>query len=356
MDVKELFVAGNMQMEDLEYVVEQHGTSLDKYRNSCVMVTGATGFVGKMLVKTLLLGNRRRNLGIHVVAAIRNRKKAEVEFGLLLHEGDLELYVADIMEPISYAGNVDYIFHTASVTTSKTMIEKPVETLNISCEGTKSILEFARMKKSKGLVYLSSMEMYGTPDPSLEKVTEKELGYLDLTSPRSCYPDGKRLCECLCAAYASEYGLPVRIARLAQTFGAGVSKEDNRVYAQFARSVIKGEDIILHTVGTSEGNYCYIRDVVSALLLLGTKGNNGEAYNVVNEVSHMQIRQMAMLVASQVARGKIKTRIEIPETDCGYAPSVKMKLSGEKLEALGWRPQIGMKETYERMIADMRTE
>lgn len=356
MDVKNLFVAGNMQMEDLEYVVEQHEEDLKKYRNSSVLVSGATGFVGKMLVKTFLLGNRKKNLGIHVIAAIRDQKKAEREFNLLLKEADLELYVGDITEPIDYKGNVDYIFHTASVTTSKTMIEKPVETLNISCEGTKNILELARKKQTKGIVYLSSMEVYGTPDPLLERVTEKELGYVDLTSARSCYPEGKRLCECLCAAYSSEYKLPVRIARLAQTFGAGVSGEDNRVYAQFARSAIHGEDIVLHTAGTSEGNYCYIRDVVAALLLLGTCGSDGEAYNVVNEESHMQIREMAMLVADEVAHGRIKTRIEIPETDCGYAPSVKMHLSGEKLRKLGWKPQIGMRETYERMIADMIAE
>ena len=89
-------------MEDLEYVVEQHEEDLKKYRNSSVLVSGATGFVGKMLVKTFLLGNRKKNLGIHVIAAIRDQKKAEREFNLLLKEADLELYVGDITEPIDY--------------------------------------------------------------------------------------------------------------------------------------------------------------------------------------------------------------------------------------------------------------
>ena len=152
--------------------------------------------------------------------------------------GFKEVYVGDITEPMDYKGNVDYIFHAASVTDffENNDGETGVNALNISCEGTKNILELARKKQTKGIAYLSSMEVYGTPDPLLERVTEKELGYVDLTSARSCYPEGKRLCECLCAAYSSEYKLPVRIARLAQTFGAGVSGEDNRVYAQFARS------------------------------------------------------------------------------------------------------------------------
>ncbi len=75
------------------------------------------------------------------------------------------------------------------------------------------------------------------------------------------------MCENMCVAYAKQYDLPVSIARLSQTFGAGILQTENRVFAQFARSAIRGEKIVLHTLGKSEGNYCYTRDTVKALIL-----------------------------------------------------------------------------------------
>ena len=206
------------------------------------------------------------------------------------------------------------------------------------------------------MVYVSSMEVYGRTDEKLEKVTENDLGYIDLTNVRSCYSEGKRICECLCTAYASEYQIPVRVARLAQTFGAGIHADDNRVYAQFARSALKGENIVLHTDGMSEGNYCYTRDVIIALLFLAYSGKNGEAYNIVNEKSHMTIKEMASLVADDIMEGKIKVIYDIPNSDkvYGYAPSVKMHLSAKKMKSLGWVAEVDMKEAYMRMINDLK--
>lgn len=342
------------QQEDMELIV-QSSLDFEKYRNACIFVTGATGLIGSSLVKSFLCCNRKKNLNIHVTAAVRSRDKAESIYGELLKREELELYIGDIIDPVQYEGPIDYIFHTASITASKLMVEHPVCTIETAYQGTKNILELARDKKVRGFVYVSSMEVYGKPDPDLEFVEEDNLGYIDISSVRSSYSEGKRICECLCTAYASEYGVPVRTARLAQTFGAGVLPSDNRVYVQFARSAMKREDIVLHTEGTSEGNYCYIRDVIKALILLGYKGEIGEAYNIVNEETHMQIRQMAALVAEKIADGEISVRFEIPESALafGYAPAVKMKLCSAKMRSLGWKPEVGLAEMYERMIYDM---
>ena len=345
---------GSRQQEDLELIANS-GIKFEIYENKTVFVTGATGLVGSVLVKALLCVNRLKDYHIQIIAAVRNREKAEKIYGNLLERPELKLYIGDILNPIECEYSVDYIFHTASVTTSKTMVEHPVMTIETSYQGTRNILEMARKKKVSGVVYVSSMEVYGTPDRSLEYVGEKDLGYIDLTNVRSSYSEGKRICECLCTAYASEYQIPVRVARLAQTFGAGILESDNRVYVQFAKSAIEGQDIVLHTDGTSEGNYCYIRDAIKALLLLGYSGKNGEAYTVVNEDTHMQIREMAAMVAEKIADGNIQVIFDIPESAMkyGYAPSVKMRLSGAKMRSLGWKPEVDLPEMYERMIADM---
>ncbi len=341
-------------LEDLELIAASN-IDFEYYRDSSVFITGATGLIGSSLAKCFLCCNRLNELNIHIVAAVRSRDKAEAIYGKLLKRNDIELYIGDLIEPVEYRDKIDYIFHTASITTSKIMVEHPVCTIETAYQGSRNVLELAREKQVRGLVYVSSMEVYGKPDPKLNVVEETDLGYIDIMNVRSSYSEGKRICECLCTAYASEYKVPVRTARLAQTFGAGVLPSDNRVYVQFAKSAIHLEDIVLHTEGTSEGNYCYTRDVLKALLILGYSGENGQAYNVVNEETHMQIRQMAALVAEKISGGKIAVKFDIPESvlSFGYAPAVKMKLGGAKMRALGWEPEVGLEQMYERMIYDM---
>lgn len=333
--------------EDLKYIAN-YSLPYEEMKETTVLVTGATGLIGVSIVRALVaIGD------IKVIAHVRNREKAEEIYGALLQK-NVELYVDDITKEINVSEDIDYIFHCASITTSKTMIEKPVETICTSVEGTKNILELAKNKKSKSVIYVSSMEMYGAFNNLNHDVTEKDLGYVDNLKIRSNYPESKRLCENMCIAYMSEYNIPVKIARLAQTFGAGILPGENRVFAQFAKSAIKGKDIVLHTKGMSEGNYCYTRDCITGLLTILLKGKNGEAYNVSNPESHITIADMAYMVADKIAEGRIKVVFDIPsENKFGYAADTKMKLNSSKLQALGWKPEIGLEEAYKRMILDM---
>ena len=313
-----------------------------------VLITGATGLVGSMLVRTLCAAP----VEMTVIAHVRNEQKARAMFGTL----PVSYCVGDVTAPICYEGPVDYILHTASVTASKAFVTQPVETLMTAIDGTKNLLEFARQKQVRGMVYVSSMEAYGITDPKLERITERDLGYIDILSVRSSYSEGKRICECLCAAYAAEYGVPVKIARLAQTFGAGVSFDDGRVFAQFTKSCLAGTDIVLHTAGKSMGNYCYTADAVRGLLTILLKGENANAYTVVNPSTSMQIREVAKLVSDTLTGGKTQIIFDIPESALtyGYAPDVTMRLSADKLMALGWQPEVDLPEMFRRLAASFR--
>ena len=249
----------------------------------------------------------------------------------------------------------DYIIHCASPTQSSYMISNPVETIDSIVIGTKNVLELAKRFNVKSMVYLSSMEVYGQIDCSDgRRVCEDELGNIDLFNVRSSYPLGKRMAENLCYSYYKEYNVPVKIARLAQTFGKGVSKDDTRVFAQFAKAVMEEKDIVLHTLGDSMGNYCDIDDAISAIMLILEKGKLGEAYNIVNESNTMTIREMAELVTNTIAQGQIKVIYDIPnENQYGYAAKTGLRLSSEKLRQLGWKSEKNMEDMYKEMIHSM---
>ncbi len=337
--------------QDLEELSQYH-IDFEKFRNKSILVTGATGMIGSLFIKAMLYCSHKYDLKIQIIGIARNRKKVEKIFPHINLNNELKFYFQDIREPITIENNFDYILHTASITQSRTMINKPIEVLTTSFYGTENVLKLAVGTHAK-LVYLSSMEVYGqVPLDHCENVTEKDLGYIDLNNVRNCYCEAKRVCESLCISYYHQKQIPVVIARLAQTFGAGISKSDNRVFAQFARAVVNHDNIILHTTGQSEGNYCYTIDVIYALLLLFSNGQAGNIYNVSNEECHTTIATMAEMVSKTFANGLSKVIFDIPKNQemYGYAPDVKMKLDSSKLKKLGWNPHVDLTEAYNRTI------
>lgn len=164
------------------------------------------------------------------------------------------------------------------------------------------------------------------------------------------------MAEGLCGAYAHEYKVPVKIVRLAQTFGAGIPEGENRVFAQFARSILTGQDIVLHTDGSKAHCYCYTSDAVLGILKVLLEGVPGEAYNVSNEETFSTIREMAELLIAEHPGSGSKLVFDIPEDAgrFGYAPTSRMLVNAEKLRALGWKPEVDLAGMFRRLLASMK--
>lgn len=321
--------------EDIKNIINYFDMSV--FDGKTILVTGATGLIGKLCVKSLL----NSGYNTQVIALVRDEEKAKNIFG---ESKRLTYLVQDINQRINTTRRVDYIIHAASTTSSKDFVEKPVETIYTAINGSRNVLEFAKNKRLEGMVYLSSLEIYGVNEK--ENIKERDYGYIDILNPRSSYSESKKMVETMCISYGTEYGVPVKIARLAQTFGAGVSISDNRVFAQFAKAIINKENIILHTKGETKRNYCYTTDAVRGIFTILTKGENNNAYNVANENSYCSISEMAHLLENEYT----KVEYKIDEVNRGYNPTVKIALNTEKLNALGWEAKVNLKEMFDRLI------
>lgn len=306
-----------------------------------ILVTGAAGLIGSALVKSLA---KKENHDL--IAAVRNSKSGQAIFADLKNVHVIEW---DVLQDFSYPDEIDAIIHAAAPTASRDFVERPVEVIDAIVGGTRNVLEAARKKAVKSMVFLSTMEVYGSP--FTDNVAESDYGYLDPVSVRSSYPESKRLAEAMCTAYAKEYGVPVKIARLTQTFGAGVKRGDARVFAQFGEAVASGRDIVLHTAGRTARCYCSLRDAVAAVETILDRGATGEAYNVANPDTYCTIAEMARNLAKRHAG--LSVCFEMDEAQSrAYAPEFRMKLDVTKLRNLGWAPTQGLDEMFDEMISE----
>jgi UDP-glucuronate decarboxylase len=342
--------------EDLEVALGDPAIRWESFRGATILVTGATGTIGGAIARVLSTANAAHDLGLTLALHGRDATKGQ----RLESELDARFLAGDVRE-LSPASSplerLDYVFHAAGVTASARMVAQPGEVLATAVDGTRAVLDLALALGASGVVCASSMEIYGQGVTGV--VTESDMGTLDPRDPRSSYPEAKRRAEALAAGYTAERGLRTINARLALTFGAGVPNDpaNTRVPLQFARAAWLGRDIELHTDGAGLTNVCYLGDAVRALLLLTTDGAAGEAYNIANPQASMTIREMAEVVARDVAAGSINVVLRPPAdiASRGYAPPSSYRLATDKIGALGWRPRYGMADMYRRMLASWRS-
>ena len=335
--------------EDMERIAQDRQIPWEQMNRKRILVTGATGLIGSTVIRALLHRNRKYGDQIHIIAMARDRAKAESCFAV--KNDDLEILIGNVVTMPEISGPVDYIIHGACPTDSSFFQNRPVDTIDAILAGTKNILELAREKDSAGVVFLSSMEVYGKVEQEI-LLGEDLLWNLDLMSPRSSYPMAKRMAEHLCCSYAAQYGVNAMICRLAQTFGPGVRADDKRIFAYLARCVLSGKNIELATSGAKKNMYLYTADAVTAILTILLRGQSGEIYNAANPETYCSVKEMAQAVAEEFGNGEISVKTNVGSGGTAkYPPDTFLKLDIRKLQELGWRPAVDLMGMYGRMLS-----
>lgn len=328
---------------------------IEKLSNKTVLITGASGMVGSYFVYTLLKLNELYNTNIKIMAVVRNPSKLDEN---IIDHPEVKIVKHDVIKPFNIIDNVDYIIHAASPASPKIMKEHPVETNFANTLGTANTLMLAQEKQVDGYLFVSSREIYGEPNVGQELFTENgPLGQVNPLVPRNGYAEGKKAAENMCVSFRDEYGLNTKIARLAHTYGPGMSIYDGRVQADFLNNILHNENIVLKSDGSSVRTYTYVADAIKAMLLV-LLSSNDYVYNIADEDSKTSIKELAEVLVNLDPTKNLKLVFDIPEdAPKGCASFTTGILSTDKVrQELGWSPKYGIKDGFARTILHLEEE
>lgn len=309
-----------------------------------VLITGAAGFIGSNLAKTLLEQQ-------HQVFCVDNFiTGSQQNIDLLTEDKKFQFFKGNVEDfDFSSLGKVDLIFHLASPASPVQYIKHPVQTMTANSQGTKNLLDSMLKTKSNRFVLASTSEIYG--NPQVHPQPEDYWGNVSPNGERSCYDESKRFAEALTMTYFRLHDLDVRIARIFNTYGPNMEKDDGRVISNFICQSLAGEPITVYGDGSQTRSFCFVSDMVAGLTFLGMKDAlKGEVVNLGNP-DERTILDIAKLIKQETgAKSKIVFKPKGKDDPERRKPNIT---KAKKL--LDWEPKIPLKEGLDETIEYFRS-
>jgi len=299
-----------------------------------ILVTGGTGFIGNHLCRKLL------NNGHYVICLDNNFTGAMSNIQDMMNNPNFEFIRHDITQSILL--EVDQIYHLACPASPKAYQYNAIKTIKTNILGTLNALGIAKRVKARILI-TSTSEVYG--DPKISPQVEEYWGNVNPIGIRSCYDEGKRVAETLMIEYYRNHKTEIRIARIFNTYGPKMDKNDGRVVSNFINQCLNNEDITIYGDGSQTRSFCYVDDTVEALIKLMNQEETIGPINIGNPYE-MTIKELAIKCLEII---KTKSKIiyqELPSDD-----PMKRQPNIEKAKKyLDWEPQISLEDGLNKTI------
>jgi nucleoside-diphosphate-sugar epimerase len=304
-----------------------------------VLVTGGAGFIGSQLCRLLL----QRGMEVYAVDNFLTGRRENLR--TLLPSKRFHFHELDIADPAFRERFLPIpfrkIYHLACPTGVPNIQRYAVEMLMTCSLGTLHVLDLARAHQSS-LLFTSSCEAYG--EPLVFPQAEHYPGNVDPVGPRSPYEEGKRFAECILVTAARQEDLPIKVVRIFNTFGPGMSPDDLRVIPRFFRQVFDSRPLTIYGDGMQRRTFLYISDLLQGLLLVMEQGLPGEIYNI-GSVVEVTVRELASLILELTGSGV--DLLSLPHFTIDHSRRLP---SLEKIQKLGWEPKVSLREGLERML------
>jgi UDP-glucuronate decarboxylase len=300
-----------------------------------VLVTGGAGFLGSHLCERLL------DQGHDVLCLDNFFTGSKDNISHLLDNPRFELMRHDVTFPLYV--EVDRIFNMACPASPVHYQYDPVQTTKTSVHGAINMLGLAKRVRAR-IFQASTSEVYG--DPAVHPQTEDYWGHVNPIGFRSCYDEGKRCAETLFFDYRRQHELSIKVGRIFNTYGPRMHPNDGRVVSNFVVQALKGEDITIYGDGQQTRSFCYVDDLVEAILrLMDTPDDVTGPVNIGNPVE-FTIRELAEAVIELTGSGSRLVKKPMPPDD----PKQRQPDISLAKDLLGWQPEVQLKDGLAKTI------
>jgi UDP-glucuronate decarboxylase len=308
--------------------------------NKRILVTGGAGFVGTHLCRRLLDGGHR-------VVCMDNFSTGSMHnVAELLNNPAFSLLTQDVNGAVNL--EVDEIYNLACPASPVHYQADPIATLKTSVVGALNMLELAR-DRNIPVLQASTSEVYG--DPHVHPQSENCWGNVNPIGPRACYDEGKRSAETLFFDYRRQFGLPIKVVRIFNTYGPHMHPADGRVVANFIKQALSGDDITVYGDGTQTRSFCYVDDLVAGLMaMMSSRPDVTGPINLGNP-EEFTIRQLADLILELTNSNSRIVHRPLPVDD----PRQRLPDIEKARRLLDWTPSVPLRDGLTRTIAYFKT-
>lgn len=307
--------------------------------NSVVLVTGGAGFIGSHLCEALLK-HRVEVYTIDNLSTGRIENLTECFSSEMFHFSQ-----QDICDGIPFDKPFDWICHLASPASPEAYRKDPIGTIRVNTEGTRILLEYARLYNTKVLM-ASTSEVYG--NPLVHPQPEYYWGNVNSFGERACYDEGKRCAESLCYAYQQVYGLQIQIIRIFNTYGPRMQANDGRVICNLLNQALRGEPLTIYGSGEQTRSFQFIDDLIVAIMLIMNRNKCTSPMNIGNPEEYT-IRELALLLCELTRTTSQVIYHPLPKDD----PERRCPDISFAKNELGWSPQISLKDGLCRILCKL---
>lgn len=302
-----------------------------------ILITGGAGFIGSNLCDRMVQKGHR-------VICVDNLVSGELaNIQPLLNHPRFDFLQHDVREPITIRGAIDRIYNLACPASPPHYQRDPIATLRTCVLGACHVLELAKEKGAR-VLQASTSEVYG--DPEVHPQPEAYVGHVNPIGPRACYDEGKRCAETLFFDYRRVCDLPIKVARIFNTYGPRMLENDGRVISNFIVQALREEPLTIYGDGRQTRSFCYIDDLLNGLELLMESGDDVTGPCNLGNPVEMQVREIAQMILDRTGSSSVIEYRELPQDD----PRRRQPVVTRALEALGWRPRVGIEKGLRHTI------
>ena len=336
--------------EDVDAICEGVSDLWPELSGARILIAGGLGFLGHYFTSAFDRLNGKHLDKPCAVTVLDSLITAQKKGALPRGGNGLSYRQHNIIEPFETDERYDFIIHAAGIASPYYYRKYPLETLEVSTTGTKNLLELARDHGAR-ILYFSSSEIYGDPDPNHVPTAESYRGNVSCLGPRACYDESKRLGETLCRVYHEQFGVRSRMVRPFNVYGPGMRRTDYRVLPNFAAHITDVLPLNVYGDGSQTRTYCYVSDAITGFLKVLVNGAPGEPYNIGNPKPEISVLQLVEEIESALNRKFEKHIVDYPDTYPADEPQRRCPDITKAHLQLGYEPQVALRDGLKLFFA-----